>query len=119
MRVVLLFVPIVITAVSLASCSAQRQAVAPVVPGREFTPQPETGPYVVMGHLRHRDRIVTIKSGEQGTVYSVQNADGKILFENLTAAQLKSQAPEIHDVIYRAEAGYAGLREYNTGLPVR
>jgi hypothetical protein len=64
----------------------------PVVPSRDFTPQPETGPYVVMGHLRHRDRIVTIKSGEQGTVYSVQNADGKILFENLTAAQLKSQA---------------------------
>jgi hypothetical protein len=74
-------------------------------------PTGETGPFVVIGHLEHRDRVVTIKSGAQGLVYSVRERDGKILFENLTAAQLKTQSPEIHSFIEAAAAGQAGLAE--------
>ena len=72
-------------------------------------PHAETGPFLVIGHLQHRDRIVTIKTGEQGTVYSVHNNDGKVLLENLTAEQLKTQSPDIHSFIQAAEAGSASL----------
>jgi hypothetical protein len=64
---------------------------------------------VVIGHLQHRDRVVTIKSGTQGPVYSVHTADGKSLFENLTAEQLKTRSPEIYNVIDRAHVGQAEL----------
>jgi hypothetical protein len=60
--------------------------------------------------LQHRDRVVTVKTGEQGTVYSVSDKDGKILFENLTAEQLKKESPEIHGFIEDATTnGFAGL----------
>ena len=85
-----------------------RPAAAPAG-SSQFTPAAETGPYVVIGHLQHRDRVVTIKSGAQGTVYSVQNKDGKILFENATAAELQAKAPEIHDFIEGSKALSAGM----------
>ena len=84
----------------------------PVPPVAQIPPSataPETGPYVVIGHLVHRDRIITVKSGGQGAVYSVHNKDGKMLFENLSAEQLKTKSPEIHDFIESSKAGYAGI----------
>lgn len=59
----------------------------------------KAGQFHVIGYLETRDRVITIKSGPKGTVYSVATKDGKILHENLSAEQLKAQAPEIHDFI--------------------
>ena len=94
-------------ALGLIACSMQKTIPAPsnvsAIPGAE------TGPYIVIGHLEHRDRVITVKSGAQGVVYSVRNRDGKVLFDNLTAAQLKTQSPEIHHFIDAATAGQASL----------
>ena len=92
----------------LSSCAVQRLPNSPA--STQFRPKAENGPYTVIGYLEHRDRVVTIKSGEQGIVYSVQNRkDGKYLYENLTAEQLKTQSPEIHDFIEAATAASAGM----------
>lgn len=110
MRLAALSVLVVLVTAGWSSCSAlQQKRVLSTTPQGGFVPKPESGAYTVVGHLQHRDRVVTIKTGTQGVVYSVQNKDGKILHENLTASQLKAKAPRIHDFIEAAEAGYAGL----------
>jgi hypothetical protein len=65
--------------------------------------------YTVIGYLEKRDRVITIKSSSHGTVYSVAGKDGKVLFENVSAEQLKAQAPELHDMIKTGVAGDARL----------
>ena len=72
----------------------------------------------VIGHLEKRDRIITIKSGPQGPVYSVATKDGKVLFENVSAEQLKARAPEIHDLLKTGLATDARIvRQPNVELP--
>jgi hypothetical protein len=93
-----------------SACAKRQQKTQPLASTSPAQiPTGEAGPFVVIGHLEHRDRVVTIKSGAQGLVYSVRERDGKILFENLTAAQLKTQSPEIQSFIEAATAGQAGL----------
>src|SRR5262245_11511464 len=106
---------LILALVSLAACV--NPARTPAGTTRTVVPAAETGPYVVIGHLEHRDHLVTIKTGEQGTVYSVTNKkDGKTLYENLTAEQLKSRSPEMHDFIKGAEAGEASIRQDLIGI---
>jgi hypothetical protein len=62
----------------------------------------------VIGHIEKRDRTITIKAGPKGTVYSAKTADGKVLFENLPAEQLRAQAPELQEFIKSAMAGSSG-----------
>ena len=64
----------------------------------------------VIGYLETRDRVITIKSGPKGTVYSVATKDGKVLHENLSAELLKAKAPEIHDFIKTGVGGDARVR---------
>ena len=59
----------------------------------------------VIGYIEKRGRTITIKAGPKGPVYSVKNAEGKVLFENLSAEQLRVQAPELHEFIKTAVAG--------------
>ena len=66
--------------------------------------------YAVIGYLEKRDRVITIKSGPRGPVYSVATKEGKILHENLSAEQLKAQAPELHELIKTGVAGDARMR---------
>jgi hypothetical protein len=61
--------------------------------------------YIIVGYLEKRDRVITIKSGPRGPVYSVATKDGRVLFENLSPGQLKAQVPEIHEFIKSAVAG--------------
>ena len=64
--------------------------------------------YPIIGYLEKRDRTITIKSGPKGTLYSVKTADGKVLCENLSADQLRAQAPELHEFLKTAIAGNQG-----------
>jgi hypothetical protein len=66
--------------------------------------------YTVIGYLEKRDRVITIKSGPKGAVYSVATKSGKVLLENVTAEQLRAQAPEIHQLIKTGYAGDARVR---------
>jgi hypothetical protein len=58
----------------------------------------------VIGHLEKSDRVLTIKSGPRGLVYTVKSKEGKLLFEDLSAEQLRAQAPELHDLIKTGQA---------------
>ena len=69
----------------------------------------------VIGYLEKRDRVITIKASEKGPVYSVATKEGKVLFENVSAEQLKAQAPEIHDLIKNAYATDASTKPMKTG----
>jgi hypothetical protein len=62
----------------------------------------------VIGYLERRDETIIIKSGLRGPVYSVAGKDGKVLFEDLTAEQLKAQAPELHEFLKTSMATGAG-----------
>ena len=111
MRILTYLSLFVVAVFGLSACSRSgvparsltSERVAPTLPAKE------TGPFIVIGHLEHRDNIVTIKTGEQGTVYSVHDKQGKVLHENLTPEQLKLRSPEIHGFIEAAEAGHAGI----------
>jgi len=65
----------------------------------------KTSDFRVIGYIEKRDRTITIKSGPKGTVYSVKTPEGKVLFENLSAEQLRARAPELHEFIKTAVAG--------------
>ena len=80
------------------------------------------GEYVVIGSVARRDQVVTVKSGPDGIVYTVAGKDGRILFDNLTEAQLKEKTPQLHDYIstgtgqiwgglLKTERPDAGMRE--------
>jgi hypothetical protein len=65
----------------------------------------------VIGYLEKRDRTITIKAGPKGPLYSVQTADGKVLCENLSADQLRAQAPELSEFLKTAVAGAASANK--------
>ena len=79
--------------------SAQEKAAAKPEP----TPVKSPASHVI-GHLEKSDRVLTIKSGPRGLVYTVKNKEGKLLFEDLSAEQLRAQAPELHDLIKTGQA---------------
>jgi len=60
--------------------------------------------FPVIGYIEKQGRVIAIKSGPKGTIYSVKTTDGKVLYENLSAEQLRAQAPELHEFIKTAVA---------------
>ena len=66
--------------------------------------------FPVIGHLEKADRILTIKSGPKGAVYSVRDKQGQVLHENLSAEQLRAQAPELHELIKTGVAGETSVK---------
>lgn len=68
------------------------------------TPKPAAD-YPIIGYLEKRGQTITIKSGPKGALYSVKNAAGKVLYENVSAEQLRAQAPELHEFLKGAMVG--------------
>ena len=68
---------------------------------------PAHGSLPVIGYLEGRDGVITIKSGPQSPLYSLTTKEGKVLFEKLSAEQLKAQAPEMYKDVKTGPAGYA------------
>ena len=90
----------------------KRQAQLSTIPAERPAPAatkitPGSG-YVVIGYLEKRGQTITIKAGPKGPVYSAKTTEGKILFENLSAEQLRAQAPELHQFIITANASGLG-----------
>jgi len=52
-----------------------------------------------VGYLETRDRVVAIKAGPRGTVYTVQRKDGQVLHRNLSARELQARAPELYQLV--------------------
>ena len=78
-----------------------------------------SGQFTVIGYLEKRDRVITIKAGRNGTVYSVATKDGKVLFENVSAEQLKAEAPQIHELIKTGVAGDARVQPRKIDMSLR
>ena len=60
---------------------------------------------LVIGHLKTRDKMITIRTGPDGPLYTVESEDGKILAVDLPAAELSAKFPELKDVVERGIAG--------------
>ena len=67
--------------------------------------RPAVSNFPVIGYLEKRGQTITIKAGPIGPVYSVQTAEGRVLFEDVTAEQLRAQAPELHEFLKTAVTG--------------
>jgi hypothetical protein len=64
--------------------------------------------FPVILFLERRGQTIAVKAGPKGPIYSAKTTEGKILFENLSAEQLRAQAPELHEFIKSAMAGGSG-----------
>ena len=55
--------------------------------------------------LEDRDRIITVKSGPNGRLYTVETLDGEVLLADVSAEQLQAVLPEAFDGLdsYRAD----------------
>ena len=69
------------------------------------------GDFPVIGCLTGRDGTITIKAGPKGPLYSVKTADGKVVCENLSADQLRAQAPQVAEFLQTAVAGTGGTNK--------
>jgi hypothetical protein len=61
--------------------------------------------FPIIGHIEKQDRTITIKSGPNGTIYSVKSTDGKVLCNNVTLDQLRAKSPGLQDFVKTAVAG--------------
>jgi len=61
-----------------------------------------------IGHLRTRDKIITILSGAGGPVYTIRTRQGEVLFRELSQEDLRAKLPEVHWMIKSAFAGGDG-----------
>ena len=83
-------------------------AAAPAAPSAESAKA--KADYPIIGYLEKRDRTITIKAGPKGPLYSVKAATGKVLYENLSADQLRAQAPELSEFLKTSVAGTPGAK---------
>ena len=93
---------------------AQSVPAKPAAAQKVRAPAPETkatqsAELPVIGFLEQRDRTITIKAGEKGTVYSVKTKDGKVLYEDIPTDQLRAKAPELHEFLNGAVAGTSAV----------
>ena len=90
----------------VSSCRANRLA-KPVAAGPKGTL--DNSQLVTIGTMQNRDRIVTVKTGASGVVYSVATKDGKSLYENISPDKLKAELPALHEFIETGTASWAGM----------
>lgn len=63
----------------------------------------DTAPAVVT--LQYRNFLVTVSAGDNGSLYTVKDAAGKIIADSLSASELQAQLPEVHRFVKEAFAG--------------
>jgi hypothetical protein len=62
-----------------------------------------------IGHLKTRDKLITIRTGSDEPLYSVKSEDGTVLAVNVSATDLHARFPELKDLMERSIADWAGL----------
>jgi len=65
----------------------------------------------VVGHLKTRDKLITIRSGPDGPLYTVKSQDGRVLAVDLPASQLATRFPGLEDIVEGGIADWAGIDE--------
>jgi hypothetical protein len=74
----------------------------PVVTFSKEETQESASPVVT---LQFRNYHVVVSTSDRGTLYSVDQTDGKRLAEHLTASELQARLPEVHRFVRDAFAG--------------
>ena len=64
---------------------------------------------VVIGHLKTKDKSVTIHVGPDGPLYTVTSKSGEVLAVNLSTRELSENFPELQDVAEKGIADWAGM----------
>ena len=72
---------------------------------KDSGPSAETSDNPVIGHLQTRNKLITIRTGADGPLYSVKSKEGKILAVDLPATELSARFPELKKVVERGFAG--------------
>jgi hypothetical protein len=69
-----------------------------------------------IGQLKTKDKLITIRTGHDGPLYSVKSNDGKVLAVDITSSELSAEFPELKEVVERSLADWAGLdQKYRQG----
>ena len=72
-------------------------------------PSAKTPANPVIGHLEMKDKLITIRTGSAGPLYTVKSKDGKVLAEDLDPAELSAKFPELKDVVEQGVADGATM----------
>jgi hypothetical protein len=67
----------------------------------------------VIGQIQTRDKVIIIRSGADGQLYTIKSKDGNLLAADLNAGELNARFPELKEVIQNGLAGDASLRVKN------
>lgn len=63
----------------------------------------------VVGHLKTREKVITIRSGRDGPLYTVKSEDGTVLAVDLSAEDLSAKFPKLKGVVEGGIADWAGM----------
>jgi hypothetical protein len=63
----------------------------------------------VIGHLKTNDKLITVRVGQDGTVYKVTSNEGVVLAVDLPEKDLVAKFPELKEVIEQGVADWADL----------
>ena len=69
--------------------------------------QPEEGKQSkgsVIGHLKTRDRVITITTGPDGPLYTINSKEGRLIALNLSGEELATRFPALHEKIEKSLA---------------
>jgi hypothetical protein len=83
-----------------------------------FTDGPSANPAApVIGQLKTRDKLITVRIGQDGPLYKVTSNEGVVLAEDLPEKELVAKFPELKQVIERGMADWADLDLRHQGTP--
>jgi hypothetical protein len=92
--------------------SEQQQTPDTVVKPEDAAPNRQLDSGSVIGHLKTRDKLITIRTGSHGPVYTVKSEDGTVLAVNLPASEISARFPDLKGIVERGVARgrvWAGL----------
>lgn len=107
---------ILVSCLGLFACSQESGKSTENTTARVTTPV--TTP--VIGHLKTRDKLITVQIGQNGPLYNVASNEGTVLAMDLSETDLVAQFPELKEVIEQGVADWADLdlRHQETPEPV-
>lgn len=91
---------------------AQSVSSAPQSPAAQAQPATHTAPQnpgPVVGHLKTRDKLITIRTGPNGPLYTVKSHDGQTIAADLPATELSAKFPDLKQVVELGTADWAGM----------
>ena len=107
-------VPGALDPASTSPTDAQRSRAVPtpttVTTAREEGPAPgQRAASVAIGQMKTRDKLITIRTGPDGPLYTVKSEDGKVLAADLPAADISAKFPDLKGVVEGGVADWAGM----------